>query len=407
MTAIEARNVERALVLYERARDEDGSDPGLLAHVASLVLELEAQSNEPQRRDAAMTQLGLAGTSGRPALERLSAQTDHEVVRARALEVFVRWGDDDARQSLRALVDHPNPEILSVAIAALDPERDEGRVFDLLEHTSEAVRASAARALGGHGCSSRVLATLSEHVRIDPSPAVRSLCARSLGHCGPPAIEALRDRLGDPSTTVQLAVVSALVVADPGQARGALAPLIAIPPTPPGIEASRMLATGPLDAVTESARAFLRQALMGADTQLRSQAAVALFSLPSDPELDAFLLERLDREEEPAVLMYLASQLASREQYAGRARRVLLTLLEGNGMVSVQAAVSLARLGNARGIAKLRETLRDGQVPERCVAARALARDAQQPDAARIGLRDTDPLVRIQSAGGILAAAAN
>jgi hypothetical protein len=40
----------------------------------------------------------------------------------------------------------------------------------------------------------------------------------------------------------------------------------------------------------------------------------------------------------------------------------------------------------------------------RRVAARSLARDALRPDEARTALRDEDPLVRINAAGGILAA---
>ena len=41
----------------------------------------------------------------------------------------------------------------------------------------------------------------------------------------------------------------------------------------------------------------------------------------------------------------------------------------------------------------------------RRTAARALARDAMDPDAARRALSDEDALVRIYGAGGILAAA--
>jgi hypothetical protein len=40
----------------------------------------------------------------------------------------------------------------------------------------------------------------------------------------------------------------------------------------------------------------------------------------------------------------------------------------------------------------------------RRVAARALARDAREPDAARVALRDEDQSVRLSAAGGILAA---
>jgi hypothetical protein len=73
-------------------------------------------------------------------------------------------------------------------------------------------------------------------------------------------------------------------------------------------------------------------------------------------------------------------------------------------MTGVQAAAILAAEEDRSAIAFLRRSLRHDDAIVRRVAARSLARDALRPDEARAALRDSDALVRINAAGGILAA---
>ena len=75
-------------------------------------------------------------------------------------------------------------------------------------------------------------------------------------------------------------------------------------------------------------------------------------------------------------------------------------------MTGSQAAVVLAGAGDEEGLARLRADLGSTDATIRRVVVRALARDALRPIEVRDALDDEDPLVRIQAAGGILAAAA-
>ncbi|MBX7196515.1 MAG: hypothetical protein K1X94_30960, partial [Sandaracinaceae bacterium] len=68
-------DVEAARARYAEIRASDGDDEDLLGYVAEAVLVAEARSGEDARRQAAVQQLGLAGTRGREPLERLAAGT--------------------------------------------------------------------------------------------------------------------------------------------------------------------------------------------------------------------------------------------------------------------------------------------------------------------------------------------
>ena len=77
-----------------------------------------------------------------------------------------------------------------------------------------------------------------------------------------------------------------------------------------------------------------------------------------------------------------------------------------HGMTGLQAAVVLAPLGDENAIALLQQRCLSDQASLRRVAARSLARDAMRPVDVRPLLHDAEMSVRIQAAGGILAAAA-
>ncbi|HBQ13741.1 MAG TPA: hypothetical protein DEF51_22265, partial [Myxococcales bacterium] len=50
-----------------------------------------------------------------------------------------------------------------------------------------------------------MLRALAEAARVDPDPAVRAAAVGSLALAGPAGVDALRERLGDPMSSVRLA----------------------------------------------------------------------------------------------------------------------------------------------------------------------------------------------------------
>ncbi len=217
--------------------------------------------------------------------------------------------------------------------------------------------------------------------------------------------------MGDAEAQVRLAVVRALVRADRDSALPLIAPLLAAPPSRAGIEAARTIAlTGgasagaPMPQDVQDARAYLAGALGNEDASLRSQAAVALVSLPAHEVTDRLLIERLQSESDPGVRLGLARALQGRDVGGAEADAVLEALLEGDGMPAVQAAAILSVEGREAALARLEAALAADEPMFRRVAARALARDAGRPDSVRHAMRDPDAMVRIHAAGGILAA---
>lgn len=407
-TAVEADDLEGAIAAYEDYRRSEGADADVLGRVAGLLLEREARSDDGERRRAAILQLSLAGTAGEPGLIRLAEAEGVGPSRLAALEVLARRGSESARLSLRALADHEDPAVLAAAILGMDPALDRDLLLEHLRAPSAEVRRAAARALSPRD-DADVLRALAEAARVDPDPAVRAAAVGSLALAGPAGVDALRERLGDPMSSVRLAAVGALVRADEAQARVALGALLEMAPSPAGIEAARVLAQLDDDGSptgASAARAYLRGALEARDAGLRSQAGVALTGLPStaDAPIDA-VRAALATETEPEVRLSFARALWRRDR--ATASRALEELLADDGMPGVQAAALLAAEAHEAAVSKLDEVARgDGVSVLRRTAARALAREAMQPDRARRHLGDEDALVRIYAAGGILAAAA-
>ena len=118
---------------------------------------------------------------------------------------------------------------------------------------------------------------------MDPEVQVRVAAVRSLGNFGVLAIPFLEERLSDTHSQVRMNVVRALMQADSRSGLRIISRLLATPPSPSGIEAARMIALSRPDvniaAETHmSARMYLRAALRAHDSNLRSQASVALVS---------------------------------------------------------------------------------------------------------------------------------
>lgn len=401
-SAVEGGDVEDALAEYERFRASEGADADLLARIAALLLEREAESGDEAARRAAVQQLALAGTAGLPILERLAASRGP--ARLAALETLARRNRADAQLRLRALADSDDPDLVAASILGMDPARDRELLLALARSPHAPVRKNAIDRLASAAGDDDVALLLAEAARVDSVPSVRAAAVRALGRL-PSALPTLRERLSDPDPGVRMAAVGALA-GDP-RGRHALAPLLEIAPSAAGVEAARvLLASGePGLELAERARAFLSEVLSTGAPSLRAQAGVAFASLPADrePPLDA-LRAALASEADPDVKLSLARALWRHDRAASRA--ALSALLGGDGMARVQAAALLAEDGDAEARAVLSDVLAsDAPSILRRTAARALARDARMPDAARRAMADDDPLVRIHAAGGILAAA--
>ncbi len=405
--AVEEGDLDGALAAYDELRQREGTDADLLARVAALVLERELHGAEDDLREAALTQLALAGTAGAPILRGLADERGVGPRRLGALRILARRGDPDARLALRALADREEPSILAVAILGMDPALDRALLYRHAEAADASVRAAAVRQLAPAAAEDEVRERLATIARVDAEASVRAAAVGSLRGAGAAAADVLRERLGDPEASVRYAAVGALAAADPAVAVAALGSLLEIAVSPAGIEAARLLADHEDADTARRARAFLRQALASEDAALRAQAGVALTGLPvaTEAPMDA-VRAALAAERDPEVRLAFARALSRREDPA--ARRALEALLEAEGMVRVQAAALLGERDHEAAREVLADVLADAAAPSpiRRTAARALARDAMRPDAVRGALRDADPFVRIYAAGGILAAAA-
>ena len=413
LDAVDARQSTQALRAYEIFRREEEPDGALLARVAALMLEDAALGDETRLRDAALSQLALAGTAGEASLQMISRKPGHDVARAKSLAILAQRGDADARRSLRGMVGHEDAEVQAAAVRVLDPHESAPALRDALASPRGVVRAAAADALRGAAPDDAVRTALSETARVDPEPRVRAAAVRALGAFGSSAVEAVRERLTDADVSVRAAAVSALVSADRTAARLALMPLLALAPSGAGIDAARFLARGTAEDARGivDARAYLLRALEETDAALRVAAAIALLSMPGDPTLTSTLARTMEHDADANVRLLLACALVRPGGESGssgevRAKATLRALLEAGGMVGIQAAATLASMEDDVGARALRAHLSDPVVAIRRVAARALAREGAAPDLARVALRDADASVRIAAAGGILAAEA-
>jgi len=410
---VEQRRLPEALAAYERVREHDGPDVGLLRHVAALALELSVESDDASVRDAAFSQLRRAGERARPVLLRLS---DHasEAVRAHALELRLDAGDALPRAELRSFLDAQDHEARAAAQAALDAldADDVALLVASLQDPSAHVRRAAAVGLRRAAPRADVRGTLELVARVDPVLSVRVAALHALGRQGPEAFPVLRDRLSDPEGSVRMAALMALAAAEPVQAAGVLAALLGTPPSTSSVEAARLLAQreGDVDAVR--AGEYLLSALGHHDENIRAQAAVALSSLSTvlAPDADtgasryeAALRARLAVEAVRRVRLVIAQILQRGVTTRDVGVVALRDLLAGDDVPAVMAAVALARERDAAALSRLDAALTDARATHRRVAVAAFTHDAGDPDRARAALLDDDALVRVAAAGGIFA----
>lgn len=393
---------------YDELRASDGDDEDLLAFVAEALLVSEARSSDAARRQAAVQQLALAGTRGREPLERLAADAPADTD---ALVALARVGHRDARRLLRGLADSTDPSVRAASVLGMAVDDDRALLLAWCADPAREVRDAACGRLGELAPDTEILETLAERARIDPESSVRATAVRALGRFGEPAVLSLRDRLSDAEPRVRAAALESLLRAAREEGRAAVASLLETPTSASTVEAARLLATTldrgapPTDADRSSARTHLLGALGHPDAGLRGQAALALVSIAPDEDTTRTLRSLVESEPDVGVRLSLARALLPRAEDVARAalRRLLA---EDHGMTGAQAAVVLAGAGDDEGLARLRADLGTSDATIRRVVVRALARDALRPVEVRTALDDEDPLVRIQAAGGILAAAA-
>lgn len=405
VSAVEQRDLDGAMAAYARLESVDGIDLAMLGEIGGLHLELAAISEDPAERLAAVQQLAMGGTAATENLERLSrAEAAEPVIRARALQALARRGDDHAEAVLYGLADSDDPEVAALALSVADPEADRGRLLEALAHPSASMRREAALTIGEGELGREAILALSDLARVDPEARVRSAAVRALGGAGETAWDAIRARLGDPESSVRMAAIRSLVRVDATRARGPIGVLLSAPPSPAALEAARVLAmTGQgEDAVV--ARAYLHSAILAAGSTLRSQAAIALVSLPPDGATDDALIRALEGEEDRTVRLGLARALMQHEGSEAQAHDALEALAEGDDMAALQASLLLAGVAE-EAVDSIRRFLEEGSPAERRVAARGLAREAGRPDLVRPALEDDDAMVRIHAAGGLVAAA--
>lgn len=404
-------DLETARASYEDIRARDGDDEELLGYVAEALLVSEARSDDGARRAAAVQQLSLAGTRGREPLERVGAMDGP--ASTDALVALARVGHRDARRLLRGLADSPDASVRAASVLGMAVDADRALLVTWCADTERDVRDAACARLGELAPDTEILEILVERARVDPDAGVRATATRALGRFGEQAVLALRDRLSDAEVRVRTAALESLLRAQRQEGRDAVASLLETPTSASTIEGARLLATR-LDADVAPtaddvlrARTHLFAALTHPDPTLRGMAAMALVGLAPD-EVTTHALDLLvESEPDVAVRLSLARALLSRDGSEERARTALRRLLaEDHGMTGAQAAVVLAAAGDDEGVARLRSDLTASDPTVRRVVVRALARDALRPNEVREALSDEDAMVRIQAAGGILAAVA-
>ena len=403
-TALDARDLPGAFTAYDRFRETEGADPYLLAGIAELVLEEEASSGDFERVRATIRMLRFAGLQGRPLLIRLS-ESEATMTKVLALEALMDQREEAARALLFGMLDQADDELLPHILRSVDPTQDGPRLLGYFAHADPAVRRVAALQFGD-GENDDAYGPLVELARGDDEPRVRGAAVRALGAYEQSA-PALVDRLSDAAANVRLAAARSLLRADAAQAIEVFGTWMDAPPSRASIEAARavcMRAHGGLEEAAQlkpEAESHLFTALALTDDGPRAQAAFALISVP---ELGRTrILSLVDTEQNDGVRLQLARALEQEE--ADVAARVFRQLLSAEGMVRVQAAAALSERGEEAALATLDDVLAsDAASLLRQVAARALARRAGRPEELREVLEDRDPLVRIQAAGGILAA---
>lgn len=401
-----------ALSRYER----EGQSTQVLRALSEGVLRYAARASDPEQRRAAFIELSMLGTRGKPLLEELAEPSEPLLVRAEALRLLTELGDDSARQALRRLFDHPNPEISDSAVSALRPEQDLALVSAALRSPRAGRRASALGLLRRAPAEHRMLVT--EVSRFDPSPQLRAAAVYALERYGSEAADALEAATHDPEEQVRVAALAALARVAPERAEllldrqlgaavsahsiNAAITVLSLRATHAAPQRRDSAVSEPVaasaDTVRARARAALSAALTSPDAALRAQAATAVSRLPAALLDRAELRARLRVEKSEAVRLALALALGSDDPSAQRA---LAELSASFSLTGAQAAAALAaHSGKARE--RLCAFRAHDSALVRITAARLIARELHDPSAITKLLADESWQVRDAAAGAVL-----
>jgi HEAT repeat protein len=383
---------QAALSSYER----EGHAPAVLRALSEAVLLRAARSADPEERRAGFIELSMLGTRANELLELLSEPTEAPQIRAQALRLRTRLGDDAARRELRGLLDHQDPEVADQALQALQPGPDAVRLEAALRSPRSGARSTALSLLGRASLTYR--AQLVEASRLDPQPQLRVAALHLLEGYGAEAADAFERATRDPDEQVQASALAGLARVAPERAELLLDRQLGAAASSSSIHAALTLLSSKPPRLVARAQAALTAALGSADPVLRAKAASALQRLPAEQVERASVLARLRVEPAPAVRLALALVLGSKDRTA---REVLAELASASSVTAAEAAAELAaHSGNAR--TRLLSFSAHESALVRITAARLIARTLHESSPIAKLLADTSWQVRDAAAGAVL-----
>jgi hypothetical protein len=241
--ALERRDIKAAIAAYEA---DHARDQGELRRIAESVLVSEARVLDTTRSARAWALLRGMGRGAEGAWSELEAEPgDHhpQLIRTHALGWRSRLGEAPARRELRALEERARtesvePDLIAIAIEALDPERDIEALRDWARSTSTVVRAAALAQLERAPAAIETRVLLAELARIEPDEGVRASAIRALGaqdDGGVATLEAIA-QASDAPGALRARALAALLELDPARATPACAALLSAEPSMLGIE---------------------------------------------------------------------------------------------------------------------------------------------------------------------------
>jgi len=378
--------------------EQGGHKPAVLRALSESLLLQAARSSDPSERRTAFIELSMLGTRAQGLLEALSQKSEPAHVRAEALRLRCRLGDASARDALRPLLDHPDPEVSDSAIQALAPDSDAALLEAALRSPRSARRATAlaliARARPDY------LALLIEVSRFDPKPQLRAAALHALESYGAQASAAFEEATHDPDPQVRVAALAGYARVDAEHATPVLDQQLGAAASIESIGAATALLN--LDALDAGLRAralsCLYGALSAADPALRVQAAAALQRVPTSQIDRRALQARLRAENVESVRLALALVLGSDDPAS---RRALTDLSASFNLTGAEAAAELAGHNSQARERLLAFSTHDAALV-RATAARLIARALRDPAPLSKLLADESWQVRDAAAGAVL-----
>jgi HEAT repeat protein len=378
------------------SRYEQNRSSSVLRTLSESILLYAARSSDPAERRSAFIELSMLGTRASDLLEDLSQSGEAPAIRAEALRLRTQLGDDSARRELRALLDHPDPEVVDSAVQALAPEHDAALLAAALRSPRPERRATALALFSRAAPEHR--AVLLEASRFDPTPQLRVAAVHALERYGAEAADALDAATHDPDEHVRVAALSALARVAPDRAEPVLDRQLGAAVSEHSISAAITLLNMQPPRQAARAQAAIAAALASPDVTLRARAASALQRLPSS-ELDRTgVRTRLRVEKAETVRLALALLLGPEDSAAQR------TLTELSALFTLPGAEAAAELAAHSGSARARLcafSAHDSALV-RMTAARLIASTLRDPDPIAKLLADTSWQVRGAAAGAVL-----